>query len=164
VKEIPLTQGKVALVDDEDYEYLSQWKWWAMKNGKNWYAGRNSRTIDGKRFNVYMHRVIMQAGPGQQIDHRDGNACNNTRSNLRFATHSQNQGNQRRNSINTSSYKGVTWQKNDKKWVSKINKNKQRYHLGYFDDPIEAALAYDRAAKELHGEFARINFPQQERA
>lgn len=159
-KEIELTQDKVALVDDEDFEWLSQWKWHAYWDGHNWYAKRAERMIsNGRRQRtVNMHRTIMNVSQSDKVDHVDGNGLNNQRHNLRVATHQQNVCNRSLYCNNSSGYKGVGWHKQHQKWHAKIQNNGKRIHLGYFDTALEAARAYDEAAKDIHGEFARINF------
>lgn len=158
-KEIPLTQGKIAIVDAADYEWLNQWKWcaWKVKTHHTYYAIRTQR-INGKNTTIRMHRLILDAKGGEQADHIDGNGLNNSRDNLRIATPLQNTHNSRRPINNTSGYKGVYWHKRTGKWMARININNKRKHLGLFTSPEEAAKAYDTAALELHGAFARTNF------
>ena len=154
MKEIPLTRGLVALVDDEDYETLCRFKWHAHKTG---YALRKVKSpINGLWTRVSMHREILKMpfGDGRDVDHIDGNRRNNTRSNLRVCSRSENQQNRGANSNNTSGYKGVFWKEDHKKWGACINRNYKRKHLGYFSSAKEAHDAYCRAANELHGEFA----------
>jgi len=152
MKEIPLTQGKFALVDKEDYEYLCQWKWYACKDHNTFYA-QASIYKNGKPTTIGMHRLILDA---KQIDHKDGNGLNNQKENLRPCNGHQNQAN-RRPTKGTSKYKGVYWNKQCNKWKSRIQFNGKRIHLGLFDSEIEAAKAYDKAAKLHFGEFARFN-------
>ena len=149
-KQIPLTQSKFAIVDDEDFEYLNQWKWYVHKNGNNFYAVR------GFPKRIQMHRVVMNTSDGIEVDHIDGNGLNNTRSNLRNCTHVQNMQNRKKNSDNTSGYKGVDW--HNEKWRAQITINKKIVFLGYFSSIEDAAHAYDTAAKEGHGNFAKTNF------
>ncbi len=158
-KEIKLTQGKVALVDDADYEYLSQWQWCALKAPNTFYAVRNSSMSTGKRSTIYMHQVLC----GKGADHVDGNGINNTRGNLRLATHAQNMRNSRIPKNNSSGFKGVTWDKQHKKWRAQIQVNGRTQYLGLFAGPEEAGSAYDAAARELHGDYARLNFEQEGR-
>lgn len=156
-KEITLTQGKVAIVDDSDYEYLSQFKWFAHFDGANWYARRNTRHANGKRSAIIMHRAIMDAPAGLEVDHIDGDGLNNQRSNLRLTTHQRNTLNQRVRRNNTSGYKGVSWHEHTQRWQARIASDGALLHLGIFDTPEEAAVAYNNAALEYHGEYARLN-------
>lgn len=159
MRAILLTQEKIALVDDEYYEYLNQWKWFASldrKNG-NWYAKRNA----GKwphQMAVRMHRAIMQAPEGMEVDHIDGDGLNNQSENLRLCTHAGNIQNEKLRKNNSSGYKGVCWNKKYSNWSAQIEANCHNYFLGYFTDPVEAAKIYDEAAKKYHGEFANTNF------
>jgi AP2 domain/HNH endonuclease len=157
VKEIPLTQGKFAKVDDADYEWLSQWKWHAKRGKRTWYSARTEGSGDQQR-TIRMHRLIM-GGSDLQVDHKNGDGLNNQRKNLRLATNGQNQCNSRKNRRGSSIYKGVSWDKYRKRWRATIVYLKVQEHLGYFDSEIEAARAYDKAARELFREFARLNFP-----
>lgn len=160
MKTIPLTQGRVAVVDDKDYERLSQWRWFARRERcGNWYAARSVQLGGGRVECLLMHRIILGAEPGQVIDHVDGDGLNNQRSNLRFATPTTNQWNRKSNRNSSSAYKGVSWHKGTSKWAVEIRINGRRQHLGYFSDEKEAAHAYDRVSRKHHGEFARLNFP-----
>jgi len=105
-----------------------------------------------------MHRFILNAPRHKLVDHIDGNGLNNRKANLRLCNHSQNAWNRRPNSGCHSKYKGVYWNKDKKKWHATISKSYKRIHLGYFDNEIEAARAYDKKAKEFFGEFAYLNF------
>lgn len=153
MKEIKLTQGKVALVDDEDFENLNQCKWFAMKHGRTFYAGRAIR-VSGKRNTQSMHCLIMN---GKGIDHIDHNGLNNQKSNLRFCTSSENSMNRRKKQNCTSIYKGVSFFKRDKIWRAEIEINYRHIRLGRFVSEVEAAQAYNKKAIELFGEFAHIN-------
>lgn len=155
-KQIPLTQGKVAVVSDHRFEHLNQWNWCATKHKNTWYAVRNMKAPF--KGTVLMHREIMNAPKEMDVDHWDGNGLNNTDENLRVCTNAQNIQNSRKRSDNTSSFKGVTWSKSYEKYQAQITVEGQYFWLGYFNDPEEAARAYDAKAKELHGEFARTNF------
>lgn len=148
MKEIPLTKGKIALVDDDDYEELSKHKWHTSHHG---YPARS--ILKPKKENIFMHRQLM-GFPDCAVDHINRNPLDNRRSNLRLATLSQNQHNRKLNKNNTSGFKGVSWHPSMKKWVATIRLNYKQYILGYFSDPKDAALAYREAALELHGEFA----------
>ncbi len=161
MKMIPLTHGKVALVDDQDYNWLSQFKWRAQKSGKRpdaFYAVRNI-TINKRRTTVQMHRQIMRPPKGLEIDHKNNNGLDNRRSNLRFCTRSQNMANSRGHSKRRSSFKGVSFHTQFKKWRAIITQNKKNHHLGFFKSQVQAAKAYDDRAKELFGRFACPNFP-----
>lgn len=152
-KEIQLSQGKVALVDDEDYEELNQHKWCAMKDYKTFYAMRSIQ-LDGHQHTLRMHNAIMGT---KGIDHKNNDGLDNRRDNLRKATASQNSHNKSKYSNNTSGYRGVYWDRRNKKWRAQIGVNGKQRRLGYFSSALEAASAYDEAALELHGEFARTN-------
>ena len=155
MKTITLTQGQTVLVDDEDYESLSQYKWGQLKSYGVTYARRGAR-INGKRATILMHRVIMNASEGQEVDHKDGNGLNNQKSNLRLATVGENRNNRGIKSNNTTGYKGVRPSSNGG-WKAKITCEGKTYHLGTHDTPEDAARAYNEAAIEHHGEFANLN-------
>lgn len=152
MKKIKLTQGKFALVDDADYEWLVQFKWCIVKVRRIYYA---IRAVQGKT--VYMHRFMLEAPKDMDIDHINHNGLDNRRANLRICTHIQNLQNKRSSCNGTSKYKGVSWCKRDKKWTAQIEHGGQSAYLGRFANELEAANAYDKAAKELHGEFAYLN-------
>src|ERR1700685_1864374 len=117
MKFIPLTQGKVAMVDDADYEWLAQWKWFAIFDHGNWYAVRNVRKPDGTQTPLRMHRVLLGLTDLKiEVDHRDGNGLNNQRHNLRIATHGQNMCNRSMQKNNISGVRGVCWHKDAGKW------------------------------------------------
>jgi len=149
---IQLTQGKVALVDAEDLERVSQYTWCAVWEHYDWRAKAN---IDGK--NVSLHRFVMNAQPGQQVDHKNGNGLDCRKSELRFATHAQN--NQNAYRVKPGSYKGVRPVGN--KWGARIKVGGKQRHLGMSDTPEGAARMYDAAAIEHFGEFACLNFPDE---
>jgi len=153
-KLIPLTQGKFAIVDAEDYEELSRYKWHVNKGGRTDYAKSQKK---GKA--IKMHRLLMRAPKGLFVDHINHNGLDNRKSNLRLCTRIENLRNQLPRRGGASQYKGVGWHKKSKKFVARIYMEGKRMHLGYFDDEIEAAKAYDKKAKELFGEFAFLNFP-----
>jgi len=155
MKEIPLTRGKVALVDDEDYELLNQWKWYAVKSHNCWYA---QRTIYQGVNNSYikMHRLILNTPEGMQSDHINGNGLDNRRENLRVCTNTENCRNQKPQK-HSSIFKGVTLYKSRNKWVARIKVSRSSINLGIFNSELEAAQAYDKAAEKYFGEFARTN-------
>lgn len=153
MKEIPLTKGLVAIVDDEDYEELSKYKWQSVKG----YAYRVLLVSDGKgRQRIGMHRQIMGLDLSDErvVDHIDRNPINNKRSNLRICTEAENAMNRSMLSANKSGYKGVSWEKNLKKWRAQIQVNGKNFALGVYSTPEEAHAAYCIKAVELHGEFA----------
>lgn len=158
-KRIPLTQGKFAIVDADKFEYLNQWKWQAVKKFNIWYAQRSTAMVNGHRETVYMHQEILKTPNGMETDHRDGNGLNNQVNNIRICTPSQNQHNQKPQIGKSSRYKGVGWNKSDKRWQSRIKINGKTKHIGNYKDEIEAARAYDKKALEIFGEFAYLNFP-----
>lgn len=158
-REIPLTSGLVALVDDADYEAVTAaGPWHADHNAHLIYAARSSRRPDGTAVTQRLHTFLVSAA---YVDHRDSNGLNNQRSNLRSATASQNLANSRIRRDNTSGYKGVYLNKRVQRWVAQITVNGKTRGLGYFATAEEAAARYDIAAIEAWGEFARPNFPVQ---
>jgi hypothetical protein len=158
MKEIPLTKGQVAFVDDEDHEWLSRYKWHAMRSGNAWYARRAFISPDGTHICVLMHREVLGLGKSMHTDHVDGNGLNNTRANLRPCSRSENMRNRRSHTEATSKFKGVSWCKDASMWRAQIVVDHKRIHLGRFDNEVEAARVYDAAALQYFGEFARPNF------
>ncbi len=155
MKVIELTQGKVALVDDEDFEQLNRYKWCANKNFNNFYALRTVVLKGGRHKTIKMHREILGlADPKILIDHRDGNGLNNQRENLRICTNQQNRRNSRKRKRTSSQYKGVSFFKRKKKWHARIGINGKLVPLGYFVNEEDAANAYAQAAKKYFGVFA----------
>jgi len=157
MREINLTQGETAKVDDEDFEWLNSFKWCTHKNINNFYAIRSVR-VNGKKVSQKMNQLIMGDNPLKlMIDHRDGNGLNNQKSNLRFCTNQENQMNQRPQKNCSSVYKGVYWQKQKKRWRARIKINRKFTHIGYFKIEEDAARAYNAAAIKSFGEFAYLN-------
>lgn len=157
MKEIPLTQGKVALVDDEDYAAMSHHRWYVACG----YAAARTRGPHSQRRGLRMHRMILDIPDGLQADHIDGNRLNNQRHNLRVCTCAQNQYNRKKPITGTTSqYKGVHWVADRRRWRASIKVDNQFHHIGHFVNEEAAAHAYDAAAREYFGEFARLNFPE----
>jgi hypothetical protein len=157
MKQIQLTQGLVALVDDTDFEWLNQWKWHALKHRDTFYAARNSGGRLNRKY-IFMHRLILGIVDSKiEVDHEDLNGLNNSRSNLRQATRSQNAANIPSRKNSSSKYLGVYWDKSRQKWAAAITKNYKKTFLGYFENEHEAATAYNKAATEIHAEFANLN-------
>lgn len=153
VKQIPLTRGQVALVDDADYDWLNQWKW----QETNGYATRKVFR-NGVRTSLRMHRALvgLDVADGMQVDHINANPLDNRRSNLRLCSNGQNRQNCR-GSQKTSRFKGVYYPKNERRCRASIRVNKHTIHLGTFDSETDAARAYNAAAMQHFGEFARLN-------
>ena len=158
MKKIPLTQGKFALVDDADYEFLNQWKWCVSKSscsGK-FYAQRRSDKSNGFQV-ISMHRLLSGAQKKDIVDHINGNPLDNQKSNLRICSIAENSRNAVKPKNNTSGFKGVTWDKDRRRWVAQIKFNRKTINLGRFTCPIEAARTYNSAAIKYFGEFANLN-------
>lgn len=156
--EIQTFNGHSVLVDDSDYEYLSQWNWSKAKGGyviRCQYIGY----FNGKRKNkvIYMHRVVNQTPEGMETDHINGDKLDNRKANLRSASRSNNAINKPKQANNTSGYKGVYWNKQSKKWLAAIKVNNKQIHIGLFPAIEDAATAYNLAALKYFGEFAVFN-------
>lgn len=166
--EVPLSQGKTALIDDEDAERVLAHRWtyyFHVRNRKAyahrviWVAGGK-----GKQITVMLHRFIMNAPKGVQVDHKDNDGLNCQKSNLRFASNSQNHQNMKAKRTAAIPFKGVKYDSRPlrrKRYTARIQSSDGINHsLGYYMTATEAAIAYDAKARELHGEFARLNFPR----
>lgn len=162
MKKIYLSKEKFALVDDEDFEWLSKWNWYATERNGNWYATRevNLSIIPiRKRQRIYMHDEIMGTKSEQpEIDHKNNNGLDNRKENLRHATRVQNSINSRKRKNTTSKYKGVFYNKGKKGWDARISLNGVQKFLGRFQNEKEAARKYDEYATVDFGEFAKTNF------
>lgn len=156
MREIPVTNTRPAIVNDSDYELVARHKWHRSSKG---YAQTVLPLGRGQQRTVLMHRLILDAPKGIQVDHIDHDKLNNRRSNIRLCSGHDNQGN-RRSSVGSSRFKGVTWSKQKRKWKAYIQQRKSTCYLGYYDAEEAAARAYDAAAREYFGEFAYLNFPQ----
>jgi hypothetical protein len=160
VQLIPVGRGKYAIVDADDYDRLAKYKWQVRSDGRTHYAFRWSSTRGGKKSQrILMHHEIINIPEGLVCDHKNRKALDNRKANLRPATVSQNNCNRCNTGQTTSRYRGVRQDARSNKWRAQIKFNGRRIHLGAFDDEVEAAKAYDTAAREYHGEFAVLNFP-----
>jgi len=144
MKTIPLTKGAVALVDDDDFEWLNQWKWHLSRFG---YAVRKPKE------QIYMHRLVAKTPVGMKTDHINYNKLDNRKCNLRICTDAQNARNRPKQSNNTSGYKGVFLSKKTNRWRAQIRLNKKTFHLGTFETREEAYKKYKEVEKEYFGEY-----------
>jgi len=160
-RRIYLGEGRFTIVEPEDYYWLNNFHWSIKKRGDCFYAIRFLNTPDDKLKFILLHREIMKAPKGVLVDHRNNDGLDNRRANLRLATRSQNNINRRQNKSKTlSRFVGVTFDRRRRRWVARIYINGKCKFLGSFDNEIDAAMAYDAAAKKYYGEFARLNFPE----
>jgi len=159
-RKIPLTQGKFAIVDPEDYPRLAKHKWFLAKSPTGSYAARWQRLkAKNTRKRIWMHREIIHIPKHMVCDHINRNGLDNRKANLRPATVSQNLCNRTKTKAKTrSKYKGLEWDKTQRKWKARIQLNYRKIHIGSFDNEIDAAKAYDKKARELFKEFACLNF------
>ena len=157
-KLICLTREQVTIVDDENYEWLSQWKWYARKDGSGCY--RACRGVGSPPKHLFMHRQILKAPQSKMVDHKNHNTLDNRKRNLRLCTNTQNQQNQLVRATGTSRYKGVCLHKASCKWQAQIKINGKDCYIGIFKKEENAARAYDKKAREIFGEFAKLNFEE----
>lgn len=159
-REVPLTRGLVALVDDQDFDrVMALGPWSAFPRGRNWYGRRTVRVAGGNGTSLYLHRVVLDV---PRVDHINGDGLDNRRANLRSASHADNMRNARLRSDNTSGFKGVS--RSGDKWSASLHLDGRHLSLGAFSDPEQAARAYDAAALEHFGPFARLNFSKENAA
>jgi len=154
-RRIPLTQGKFAIVDAEDYYRLVEFRWHTTTGANTFYAVASP---PGEK-KITMHRMIMDAPGHLVVDHIDHNGLNNCKTNLRLCTTAQNNHNCSPKKGTSSKYKGVGWNKGKKRWVAMVRFNNKIHFLGHFENEIDAARAYDKKAADLFGEFGHLNFP-----
>lgn len=152
-KLIPLSQGKFAIVDEDNFDALSEHNW-MYSHG---YAKRNFVKENGKKTTIYLHRVILGAEKGQIVDHKNGNPLDNRKTNIRICSQSENLFNKRIQSNNKSGYKGVAWNKEKKKWQAQARFCGKRYSIGYFQTKEEAAKAYNNTIIKISSEFSKPN-------
>lgn len=158
MKEIPLTQGKTAIVDDADYEIVRGLKWCAHKRLNGFYAVRNIRLQNGKWASVYLHRALLNPPSGMQVDHINGNGLDNRRENLRVVTPAQqHQSFQSKRKYATSTFRGVCYSARLKKWQATLQHAGETFNLGFFDTEVAAARSYNAKATELWGAYANLN-------
>ena len=154
---ISLNFDAVAVLDDADYDRAKPYDWFL--SGSGYAAG--FVPANGKFKLVYLHRFLMNAQPGEIVDHINGYALDNRRANLRLVTAGQNGQNKRLNALSSTGLKGVGWHKARRKYHARIQLQGIRYHLGFFQDAVTAAQAYDAAARVLFGAFAVLNYPDE---
>lgn len=154
---IPLTQNQTAIIDLQDYDRISRFRWYVSFNGKRRYAERREYS-EGLSRRISMHRELLNAPKGMDVDHINWDGLDNRRSNLRLATRSQNMANQPRQTRGSSQFKGVYFDRCYGKWKAMICVHRKKIHLGRFDVEELAAKAYDRAAITFFGEFSYVNF------
>jgi hypothetical protein len=159
VVEVILTQGKVTIIDLDDWELIRARTWGTAysRQSRTPYALTSVPLRDGRWTKIYLHRFLLKPKPGVRVDHKNHDGLDNRRSNLRFATAAESARNTRSREGSSSKYKGVTWDKNRKKWNACIKLGPTTYMLGRFDSETKAALAYNKRAREEYGEFAYLN-------
>lgn len=157
MKLIQLTHELFTQVNDEDFQYLSQFKWHAHKDRTRYYA-RTTIKKNAKQVKIFMHRMINNPNHNEVCDHIDGNGLNNLRSNLRNCTRAENGRNTKPKAGHSSKFKGVHLHKDTGKWMARITIGRKLTYLGLYASEVDAAVIYDSNARELHGEFANLNF------
>lgn len=155
MKRIPLTQGKFAIVDDNDFEWISKIKWYARKDRNNYYAENHK---GNRKSSTKMHRMIINAPEGFSVDHINGDGLDNQRKNLRLCTTEENTRNRDKQKNNTTGYKGVTIHKKTGLYQAQTTHHKKHVSFGYFKTAKEAARAYDKNIRLLHKDFSKTNF------
>lgn len=159
-RQIELTQGQVALIDAEDYEKVSQYKWHAAwgERTRSYYAAHSEWVKgSGRPRTIRMHRVILDAPDGLMVDHVNHNTLDNRKENLRLCDQAANSANARQRRDSTAPYKGIEQDRTTGRWYAHIKVHGKRIYLGVFDEPVEAARAYDQAARVHFGEYAYTN-------
>ncbi len=156
--QVPLSQGKVALISDHCFDYLNQWKWTASFRKGHWYAIRMEGWPIQKV--IQMHRIITSAKEGDEVDHIDNDGLNNQDENLRICTKSENMRNRGKNKNNTTGYKGVSFVEDRNEYHANITINRKHIYLGKSLTAEGAAHIYDEGAKKYHGKFANLNFKE----
>ncbi|HKN85646.1 MAG TPA: AP2 domain-containing protein [Nitrospiraceae bacterium] len=151
---IPISKGKYTIVDTEDFPLISSYSWQAKNNRGRGYYARTKVQINGDKLGITLHQMLFK----ELVDHKDLDGLNNRRNNLRPCTHAQNQRNRpKRRGTHSSKFKGVYWNKREKKWVACMSVNDRTLYLGIFTDEVDAAKAYNQAAIRHSGEFAWLN-------
>jgi hypothetical protein len=163
MQEIPLSKGMTAVVDEEDFERVNQFKWTLQEGRTTFYAARNDKST-GKRVYVYLHRFIMGVEDSSiMVDHINGNGLDNRRENLRVCDNTKNQQNRGKKRSSGYKYKGIRKRyKNSSRVSARIRHKGREIYLGTYPTEEEAARAYDRAALDLFGDFAQLNFDRGE--
>lgn len=157
-KTLHLSNGDAVVLDEDSHAALSNVSWYKHSQG---YAVRSEGSVRKGTFKQYlMHREIVGAKPGEYVDHINGDKLDNRRCNLRICSNKNNVVNSKPHKDSSSKYKGVSWYSPTKNWTAKVSSDGIHYYLGRFDSQEEAAVAYDKKAVELFGEYAYLNFPK----